>query len=324
MGANGRNGGGPLGALLKNFGAVGAAIVGLLYLSGLLLKWSELRHAGVSVRDVLPQFPLEQILGTGLTLVAPALAGILVMVALLAALYGYELWLASTARRFQALRAPEVPEELRDEWTSLYDVSVEETAWDEIDKEMGVAQTAAEEAGDRARMKRLKRMRRRFRSFTMILLAFGSLQAVAYTVLFPAEVAVPGFILTPVLAIAVMAVMGDGRGGVQWIVIVYYALFAVLLVVATIGYPRGLPPVQVVTDNEGNVEGTLVLRTNTTWYLAVGDGVLRAVPNEHVECARVEPSPPRKRPMADLAPPEERNPLPRLTCPAADEDESGG
>src|SRR5687768_17579219 len=109
MGVNGRNGGGPLRVLMTNFGTLAALVVGLLYLSGLLLKWSELRHAGVSVHDALPLFSLEEILGTGLTIVAPALAGILVMAALIAAWHGYERHLAVIAHRFCDLQTPAVP-----------------------------------------------------------------------------------------------------------------------------------------------------------------------------------------------------------------------
>lgn len=268
---------------LRSFGGVAALVIGSVYIAGILIKTVDLNHAGISARDALPLFPLELILRTGLTLVAPVLGLVVIVGSIMTLGAVYERRLSQLAASFKQTELERVSDR---DWLETYERAEKESDWDKVKARFDVAFQAAETEGDAARVKSLRRQRLAFTGFNVILALAGALAAALALVALPWPLVIAFFVATLIIIWAsqfvreqpVVTAMG-----------VYYMLVAVLLVVYLLTYPRPLSIARISTDNEDDVvTGRLIVTSDSNWYVGT-NGVIRAVSQDHAECVVVEP-----------------------------------
>jgi hypothetical protein len=266
---------------LQSVAGVAAVTIGLLYLIGIGIKTRELQHADLSVRDVLPLFPLELILRASLVIVWPALAALIVLIILMAGGRLYESWLSRLSVQFVRNELTREPGD-----AELLDIEKKVRArsdWATATKRVKRAINEAEKSGDgEERLAQLKTLRWAFRGWTII----------GAVVLFLILPTVYGF-LPPRIALGcliayyiVLAVIVRHPGPVEREFFALYFVFIVGAVVFAIMYPR--PLAEVTIQPSGQV-GDLVVVSDATWYVATGDGRIVAIPADQVDCAEIDP-----------------------------------
>jgi hypothetical protein len=268
---------------LRSFGGVAALVIGSVYIAGILIKTVDLNHAGISARDALPLFPLELILRTGLTLVAPVLGLVALVGTVMTAAALYERRLSQVAESFKQAELDRVSDR---SWLERYEIAQEETNWDVVKERVSVALKEVKAGGDAAQVKALRRQRLAFTGFDALLGLGGGVAGLLALVTLPVPLLIAFFAGTLLIIWLshyvreqpVVKAMG-----------IYYVLLAVLLIVYLLAYPRPLSIARISTDNEDDVvSGRLIVMSDSNWYLGT-EGVIRPISQDHAECVVIEP-----------------------------------
>ena len=266
---------------LSGFGGLAAAILGGLYLAGILIKTVQLMDADLSVQATLPLFPLEQILRTAIAIVGPGLAVLAVAGALLLISYLYEQHLSELTKKFEKGETAPDDAKRKKEWAAAVDKAKGRRSWQGIKKEVAIGITESGEAGDDERLKRLRAFRRALRLWDWwgVLLLVGLVAGAAFF-LTPLVFVVCLFVGTWVLSSLENAPVERQVGA-------FYLVLLLGIIATVLTAPQPLPRATVVTDDEGAISGDFVLISDANWYVGV-DGALRAIPSDHILCARIE------------------------------------
>jgi hypothetical protein len=266
---------------LRSFGGVAALILGSIYIAGILVKTVDLADAGISPRDALPLYPLELILRTGLTLVAPVLGLVALFGSIMAVAGLYERRLEQIADSFKQSELDRVPDT---QWLQKYEKAVKEADWDPVNARLNIALQAAKRDGDRDRVKLLRRQRLAFGGFSIVAVLAGAVIGAIALLTLP----VPLIIAFTVMWAGFMVAPFGPSNDVVKVLGVFYALLAAMLVVYLLAYPRPLSIARISTDNEGVVSGRLIVMSDSNWYVG-SDSVIRALSQDHAKCVVIEP-----------------------------------
>jgi hypothetical protein len=269
-------------AAMQSGAGIAAGILGLLYLVGIGIETRELQHADLSVRDVLPLFPLEQILRSSLVIVWPALAFLCVLAVSLAASLRYEDWLRRLSLEF-------VAEELKNRPTDDGLLEAQRHAekrgdWSKVKREVKRATNRAQGGDHDDRLPQLIRLRRALIGWDLLgsILLFVLLPVVF--LFLPAAIAIACGIL---FYLSLFFAMAHPAPAVYHLLALYLVFVGGAIAFALI-YPRPFPN---VTVEPNGTSGQLIVVSDGTWYLATGCGRIEAVPAAHVVAAQIDPQP---------------------------------
>jgi len=304
---------------LSSVGGVAALALGGLYVLGIALTSAELTQANVSLADALQFFPLENILRTGLRLVLPALVGLAGSGLLLLASWRIERRMLKLAIAFRKQETPHQSQSTREEWARVLTQAEEQTDWTTVGSRLKQSLSGVPKSGQAERRKTLLRLRRALRAWNL----WGLLILV---VVYSPLLFLPSTLVWPVVVIfgVVGTVVLKRPRPVQQELPVLYSVMLIAFIASALLYPRPLPEVSLLTDNEAPLSGKLLLVADSKWYVGVANGVIRVVPEEHVECTQVIPQRPTTRVLDEFRKVERPRQPSRLTCERIDSSSAKG
>ena len=310
-------------------------MLGLLYGLGAAVESARLADAHVAVLDGLPLVPLPHLLTVGIGLLFSTVVSLAVVTVFVLLLRRIERWVSGDSfrtfiqrrrrtidtrlfrikseirsQRDAVSHQREVVQRIKDIGSTKFPTSVTTTEKAELLATIEGLKDEAEHFDERVEETtlRFRRFQRRWkivkrRNRADVRLLHGILFCVKYGPLFSAIV-VGFFLLPPAVAIGLML------SGIVWRVGLHFetrSLLLTLYVIVSIGViANGLInvkslPIAYVTTTNGSFHGRLVALTDTAWYIADPDGVIRSISTDRVQSGfTVSVSAPRVRTLFQL------------------------